>query len=135
MLGVAADDFHLAQDDMIVTTQEEMASNGPSYPAPHNGESGGRPVAAVIPVTYSMLPGMGSHEGMENSFIPGIGDMAVEDSMMPGMGTMAVEDSMMPGMGAIADMAKNPVVIGVVGLAFLFMTKTGKNLRKKIGLA
>lgn len=132
MLGVAADDFHLAQDDMEVYTQEELANTGPSYPAPHNGESGGRPVAAVMPVTYSMIPGMG--DSNENSFIPGIGD-STENSFMPGFGDMAVQDSMLPGLGAVADMAKNPMVWAGVAALWAFGTKGGKKFRKKIGLA
>ena len=132
MLGVAADDFHLAQDDMTVYTQEELASTGPSYPAPHNGESGGRPQAAVMPVTYSMIPGMG--DSTPNSFMPGFGDMAVEDSMMPGMGN-STENSFMPGFGDVMENVKKPMALVGLGLAFLFLTKSGKKMRKKIGLA
>ena len=131
MLGTAADDFHLASNDIEVFTQEETAAaaaNG--FPAPHNGESGGRP---ALPVTYSMIPGMG--ESTDQSFIPGIGD-STANSFMPGFGDMAVQDSMLPGLGQVPEMLKNPMVLlGGAAVLWAFMTKGGKKFRKQIGLA
>lgn len=135
MLGVAADDFHLASNDIEVYTQEEIAAEqAAGYPAPHNGESGGRP---ALPATYSMIPGMG--ESTANSFMPGFGDLgnSTEDSFMPGFGDMAVQDSMLPGLGqGPMAMLQNPMVLaGAAAVAWAFLTKGGKKFRKSIGLA
>ncbi len=106
MLGNNADQFMTTPMPTSITTQARSAS-AREMPAP-------RPTARV---------------GMENSFLPGIG----EGDMLPGMG----ESDMLPGMGQMAGGPRNLLLLGAAGLSlwFFFLRKPARNggSRKKRG--
>lgn len=123
MLGNNADQFFTTPMKTTVTTQAGRAANaGSEMPAP-------RPLSVSATNTASMLPGMGEMDP------PQAGPAPVTASMLPGMGECATCNDMLPGMGGLDTLVQNKMAWVVAGLGFLFMTKTGKGIRRKIGLA
>jgi hypothetical protein len=123
MLGNNADQFFTTPMKTTVTTQAGRAANaGNEMPAP-------RPLSVSATNTASMLPGMGEMDPPQGGPAP------VTASMLPGMGECATCNDMLPGMGGLDTLAQNKALWAVAGLGFLFMTKTGKGIRRKIGLA
>jgi len=118
MLGNHADQIMTTPMPVSVTTQQAQHSAATEMPAP-------RPTSRVG--DSSFLPGLGED--------PTSGEMTVvtrpQASFLPGLG----QADMLPGMGNFGDMIKNPAVIAIGVSALLFLTKPGKRMLKKVGLA
>jgi len=111
MLGNNADDFMMKPMPTTVTTQASSAQA--EMPAP-------RDTSRVD--QNEMLPGMGEEPQAFRT-------PTSQQEMLPGMGAQ----DMLPGMGNFD--LKNPALWAVGGgLAFLFLTKSGKKMRRKVGL-